>query len=251
MSTLRTLPISVLFVVMTMTALAQKDSVSLRERYLPTGVRFGTDAISVARNFYDDTFTGWEVNGDIDFSRYYFVVDIGNWGRKYPGDSVDYINNGRYFRIGADVNFLTRDPERNQFFLGVRYGRGSFDETFRVIDIDDRWGTFTETFQNENVSSRWFELTTGIKVRMFNHFWMGYTARFKFGLKTGDTPTMLPHDVPGYGRTDRDSYWGFNYQLMYRIPLRKYPPLPPAKKKSKSKKASEGPKKDVDDGRFD
>jgi hypothetical protein len=251
MSPLRNLT-SVILVLVTWTAFAQKkDSVSTRERYMPTGVRFSTDAISIARNFYDDSFEGWEVNADVDFYRYYFVVDYGTWSRMYPGDSVDYKNNGRYFRIGADVNFLTRDPERNQFFLGLRYGRGSFDERFSVIDVDDRWGTFTGQYRNDNVSARWFELTTGIKVRMFSWFWMGYTARFKFGLKTGDTPTMLPHDVPGYGRTDRDSYWGFNYQLMFRIPLRKYPPLPPPKKKSKSKQTQDKPKQDIDDGSYD
>ena len=229
----------------------KKDSVSLRERYMPTGIRFGTDAISVARNFYDDSFEGWEVNADVDFYRYYLAVEYGNWSRMYPDDSVDYSNQGRYFRIGADVNFLTRDPDRNMFFLGLRYGRGSFDEKFSIIDEDELWGVLEKTYTNTNISARWFELTTGIKVRMFSGFWMGYTARFKFALNTGNTPTMMPHDVPGYGRTDKDSYWGFNYQLMFRIPLRKYPPLPPPKKKSKSKKAQEKPAEEIDTGSYD
>jgi len=60
--------------------------------------------------------------------------------------------------------------------------------------------------------------------------WMGYTARFKFGLKNKGNGEMLPHDVPGYGRTDKDAYWGFNYQIFFRIPFRKMPPLPPYKK---------------------
>lgn len=217
---------------------AQQDStkrISPWEKYRPTGVRLGTDAISLARNFYDDSFNGWEVNADVDLNRYFFTVDYGKWGRDYAGnsDSVVYSNEGRYWRIGADVNFLLKDPERNMFFVGLRYGRGVFNEEFTIVDVHDRWGFKDQVYFNNDVTARWFELTTGLKVRMFSGFWMGYTARFKFGLKTSDTPEMLPHDVPGYGRTDKESYWGFNYQLMFRIPFRDYPPLPPAKKKKK------------------
>lgn len=212
---------------------AQRDSIraTIRDRYFPTGLRIGTDAISLARNFYDDSFKGWEVNADVDINRYFFTIDYGKWGRSYPGDSIQYSNEGRYWRVGADVNFLTQDPERNMFFVGMRYGRGVFDETFFTIDTDELWGVKEATYFNNSVSARWFELTTGIKVKMFDWFWMGYTARFKFGLKTEDTPVLIPHDVPGYGRTDRESYWGFNYQLMFRIPYRPYPSLPPKKKK--------------------
>jgi hypothetical protein len=53
--------------------------------------------------------------------------------------------------------------------------------------------------------------------------WMGYTARFKFGLKVDNTIDIVPSDVPGYGRTFKDSYWGFNYQIFFRIPVRKQP----------------------------
>jgi hypothetical protein len=224
--------------------------VSLRERYLPTGIRLSTDGLALARNFYDDSWNGWEVNADVDFYRYYLTFDYGAWGRRYPDDSVDYKNDGRYWRIGADVNFLTRDPERNMFFLGIRYGRGKFDERFRIIDVDDKWGSFSNTFYNDDITAQWFELTTGIKVRMFSWFWMGYTARFKFGLNTSSTPQMLPHDIPGYGRTDKETYWGFNYQLMFRIPYRNYPPLPPAKKKSKAKKQEPKPSTDDEEEEF-
>lgn len=213
---------------------AQEDTVSLRERYMPTGIRFGTDAIALAKSIYVDSYTGWEVNADVDFYRYFLAIEYGSSGRHYVGDSVDYMNDGRYWRVGVDVNFLTKDPERNMFFLGLRYARSRFSETFRVIDVDPVWGMnnrFDNPYLNNDMPARWLELTTGLKVRMFNNFWMGYTARFKFGLSTGDAFEMEPHDIPGYGTTHKETTWGFNYQLMYRIPLRKYPPLPPPKKK--------------------
>lgn len=227
-----------LILVLPLVGYAQQDTmrVSFRDKFMPTGVRLGTDALSIARNFYDDSFEGWEANADVDFNRYFLTVDYGRWARSYSGDSVGYSNEGRYWRVGADVNFLTKDPERNMFFLGLRYGHGVFDEAFALLDADKQWGTNDRQavpYTNNDVSARWFELTTGIKVKMFSWFWMGYTARFKFGLKTGATPELLPHDVPGYGRTDKESYWGFNYQLMFRIPFRSHPPLQVDKKKKK------------------
>jgi hypothetical protein len=216
---------------------AQTDTLSFRERYYPTGLRLGTDAIAIVRTMTDPRFKGWEVNADVDFHRYFLVVDYGTWALNHPGDSLDYSNDGNYWRIGGDVNFLVKDEERNMVFLGFRYAHSTFNETFRVLDKDPNWGDlnrYDNPFVNNKVPARWFELTTGIKVRMFSWFWMGYTARFKFGLKTGETLEMEPFDIPGYGNTHKKSTWGFNYQLMFRIPLRPLPPLPPAKKKKKS-----------------
>ena len=74
---------------------------------------------------------------------------------------------------------------------------------------------------NSDVNGRWYELTGGIRVKIWKMIWMGYTGRFKFGLKTNESGAMLPSDVPGYGRTDKDNTWGFNYQIFFRIPVRK------------------------------
>src|SRR5688572_9443750 len=98
-------------------------SQSFATKYLPTGIRFGTDAFALVRNTYDETFKGWELNADVDFYRYYLTVDYGYWGRNFEGRGNVYDNDGTYFRAGVDVNFLTKDPDRNMFFVGARYGR--------------------------------------------------------------------------------------------------------------------------------
>jgi len=216
-------------------ALAQekdkKDTVKVKPSFVPTGVRLGTDAIAIAKTSYDKTFKGWEFNGDVDFHRYYLAVDYGYWARTYlsDGDSSDYTNKGNYLRAGIDVNFLKNDPERNMFFFGVRYGVSKFTERYSVIVKDELWGNYSATYENNNVNAHWLELTTGLRVKMWKFIWMGYTARFKFGLSTGATPDMVPHDLPGYGRTDKDSYWGFNYQIFFRIPIKKLPVVSPEK----------------------
>jgi hypothetical protein len=216
---------------------AQNDSSSTKidslekKSYKPTGIRIGTDALSIARNFYSKTFNGWEVNADVDFDRFFLAVDYGHWARTYGGDNGDYDNSGNYFRAGIDVNFLTKDPEQNMFFIGGRYGQSTFSEHMKIEGVEDEiWGSLDKELYNTNVKGRWFELTTGLRVKMWKYIWMGYTARFKFGLSTNETGEMVPSDVPGYGRTDRESTWGFNYQIFFRIPVRKTP-VPAATKK--------------------
>ena len=211
----------------------KKDTVqtdTIKNKYLPTGIRIGTDAISLIKSSYQDNFNGWEINGEIDLNHYYFALEYGKWGKQLSADSASYLNDGRYWRAGVDVNFLKKDPDRNVFFIGARYGHSTFSENLTLTSFDPIWGTLVNDFSNQNVNAWWLELTSGLRVKIWKIFWLGYTGRFKFGLKTDVTPEMLPHDVPGFGRTDKDTTWGFNYYVMLRIPIRKAPPLAPQKK---------------------
>jgi len=188
---------------------------------MPTGVRVGTDVVALIRNTYDDSFNGWELSADVDFDRFYLAVDWGSWARAFNPDGNDYANDGSYYRVGADVNFLTKDPEKNMFFIGARYGNTNFSETLITTKIDPVFGDISSTYTNSDLQGHWFELTTGLRVKMWKMIWLGYTARFKFGLKTNETGDMMPFDVPGYGTTDKQSTWGFNYLILVRLPLPK------------------------------
>ena len=203
----------------------EPDSVQEQNRFLPTGVRVGADAISFVRSQTDNSFTGYEFAADIDLYRYYVVAEIGSWERKFSSDNTIYTNNGDYKRIGVDINFLKKDPEKNMFFFGARYGWGTYSENLSVTSNDPVWGAITSNLSNSNIKANWGELTTGLKVKMFSLFWMGYTARYKFALNTNAPDKFSSTDVPGYGRTDKNSTWGFNYYLLFRIPVRKQPKL--------------------------
>ena len=199
------------------------DSV-VKHSYIPTGIRVGTDLISIFKSQFQNNFNGWEINADVDFHRYYFAIDYGSWSRTFSSESGNYSNDGTYWRVGADVNFLLKDLDRNMFFIGARYAQANFSENLHVHAYNE----FTDTFEDLNyahsgVNAHWFELTTGLRVKIWKIIWMGYTARFKFALKHDNTENIIPADVPGYGRTNKDSYWGFNYQIFIRIPVRKQP----------------------------
>jgi hypothetical protein len=224
----RLLLINIALIIVTTAAVAQQadtvvvDSLT-RINHLPTGIRIGTDLISLGKSQFQDNFTGWEINADIDFYRYFLALDYGSWGRTFTSDSGHYSNDGTYWRAGVDINFLVKDIDRNMFFIGFRYGRANFSEDLNVYVqnyfVDDSFVTLN--YSHSGIKAHWFELTSGLRVKVWKMIWMGYTARFKFGLKYGSSENIIPSDVPGYGRTEKDSYWGFNYQLFFRIPLRK------------------------------
>jgi hypothetical protein len=204
----------------------KKVVLKTKPSYIPTGIRIGTDAISLVRTGIEKDFSGYEISADVDFYRYYLVVERGRWERNFTTDEEQYNNSGNYFRIGVDVNFLLKDPDKNMFFFGMRYGRGSYSEDFTLTTYDPVWGSSTVNYSSQDLGAGWGELTTGLRVRMWKFFWMGYTARLKFGLKSDNPGDFISHDVPGYGKVDdNNTTWGFNYYLMFRIPFKKDKPI--------------------------
>jgi hypothetical protein len=197
-----------------------------KSKFLPTGLRVGTDVITLIRS-RDHSFKGWELNFDTDFSRYYFTVDYGYWATDQSLGNGNYQNSGTYLRIGTDINFLLKDPDKNMFFFGFRYGLSSFRESvqyknsiyypgFKAIDANE---------SNNSLSGHWLEITSGLRVKIVSGFWMGYTARLKFAPSVSGQGKLSPYDMPGYGLVQEAPYWGFNYDLYWRFGWRETPPL--------------------------
>jgi hypothetical protein len=212
-----------------------KADSTIKKTFAPMGLRIGVDVISLIKTQIQDDFTGWELSGDLDIHRYLLSAEVGGWGRSFRTDSTDYSstyqNTGRFWRAGIDVNFLTRDPERNAFFLGARYARSKYDETMSVNATDPIWGTVSSNHANKDLTARWFELDLGLKVKIYKFIWFGYRGSLKLGLKKNEHAEILSHDVPGYGTTDRDTAWGFTYSVYFRIPFQPNRPILPPKKK--------------------
>lgn len=207
-----------------LTANAQDEKAipdSLRKIMKPTGIRFGSDLIATGKTFLDNPLTGWELNADVDFGRYYLAVDYGAWARKDSLSNGYYENDGRYLRVGVDINFLLKDPDRNMFFIGFRYGRSSFDEQLTYVTTTTDFGDIQTSSMNSNASAGWGEMTTGLRVNIWKPIWMGYTARLKFFPGVKGNAEIDTYDIPGYGKTSKNVYWGFNYQIFYRIPFQK------------------------------
>jgi hypothetical protein len=199
---------------------------TVKNKYLPTGLRVGTDVIALIRS-RDPSFKGWEINFDTDLSRYFFTVDYGYWATNQLLGNGNYQNAGTYLRIGTDINFLLKDPDKNMFFIGFRYGLSSFSESVQYKNTVYYPG-FTPISADESngsLSGHWLEITSGLRVKIVSGFWMGYTTRLKFAPSVSGQGKLSPYDMPGYGLVTEAPYWGFNYDLYWRFGWRETPAL--------------------------
>jgi hypothetical protein len=201
------------------------DSLKVKSRYLPTGLRIGTDLITGIKGYRNATFDGWEVNADVDFDRYYLAIDYGRWAQGANLPNGWYNNDGKYVRFGFDVNMLKKDPDRNMFFIGLRYAHASFSDSTAFTFTDDNFGQIQKNIVETNLTANWMEITSGLRVKIWKYFWMGYTIRLKFSPKVHGVKELQPWDIPGYGVSARTVYWGFNYQIFFKIPVRKEPKM--------------------------
>lgn len=206
----------------------RKKADTVKVRFYPRSFRVGTDLISLIKTQTDKTYSGWEVNADVDCGKYYFAFDYGHQARDYTlPHNGDYQNSGSYWRAGVDVNLLKKDPDRNMFFFGIRYGHSSFSESATIVTVDPYFGETRKAVNNAVVTAAWGELVTGLRVKMFKQFWMGYTARMKVAPRVKGDTQMTAYDIPGYGLHEEGIYWGFNYQIFWSIPIvkQKKPPV--------------------------
>jgi hypothetical protein len=201
-----------------------------KKDFRPTGFRVGTDLIDIGKTLATNTFTGWELNGDVDFANYYFTVDVGKWGKDILIENGDYTNSGTYYRVGVDINLLGKDPDRNMYFIGFRAGHSAFNESVNYINAPLHLFTPDTTNSTNNATGNWGELTTGLRVKIWKGLWLGYTARMKFAPTVHGNSNFVTYDMPGYGVVQNSIWWGFNYQVFWRFAWRKDKVLLPEKK---------------------
>ncbi len=198
----------------------RKKADTVKVKFYPRSLRVGTDLISLIRSQTEKTYAGWELNADVDCGKYYFAFDYGRSAQDYTmPNNGDYHNKGSYWRAGVDVNLLKKDPDRNMFFFGLRYAGSSFSENATIVTIDPYFGESRKSINNPSVTANWVELVTGLRVKMFKQFWMGYTARMKMAPSVKGDAEMASYAIPGYGIREEGIYWGFNYQIFWSIPI--------------------------------
>lgn len=194
---------------------------SSRYRFLPTGIRVGTDLLAIGKSIYTNYYQGWEINVDADvYRRWYLAADYGHWASNYELGNGFYSSSGSYFRVGVDVNFLLKDTDRNMFFVGLRRAHTSYSDYTDYTLSDPVFGDINMHVANEEPKANWNELTTGLRVKIWGPLWLGATGRIKFGLSRKGQDALLSYEVPGYGRTFKTSWYGLNYQIFFRIPVR-------------------------------
>lgn len=204
--------------------------IAQEKRFVPTGIRIGTDLSLLGISAFSSNRSGYEINGDIDFDKFFLVWDIGHENRDRVTPLFNYNSEGDYFRIGLDVNLL--NPHKNQnnnvMFFGVRLAKAFYDDRVTFTIIDNNYGEISQFRRNFGLVANWLEFTAGIKVRMWKNLYLGYTGRLKFSKDLKGDETIRPFDIPGFGKSKERSVFGINYYITYLIKW-KDKPLPPEK----------------------
>jgi len=194
----------------------EKSSVP-KSFYVPTGIRIGTDLVALGVNVFGNKRERYEFQADIDFHRIYLTGSFGINEYQIRGNNFTYQNDGSYYRIGLEADFLKFDPDHNTLTFGLRYAKANYSERLFTREIDPIYGRFDQNLTNNNANARWFELTAGLRVMVLKNVYMGYNFRIQLNRKIFDTPEFRTYDIPGFGRAEFKNRWTFNYYLIYRI----------------------------------
>lgn len=223
---------SLLFVAAVIPAFSQSDSVRIKREvdWAPSAIRVGTEITGPVFGLFDNDLSAWEVTADMDFHKYFLVLDYGYEQRIREGEQFRFETSGNYWRAGIDMNFLTSDPSRSVLFFGLRYARSSFSGDLTFITSDTLvFGDGNINYTFTDYTAQWGEAVVGLKVQVFNNFYLGMTGRFKFAISIDGELAVSAYEVPGFGIADDNSSFGLDYYVYYRIPWRNKP-IPPKRK---------------------
>lgn len=205
-----------------------KDSIIIKEKY---GLRVGADIGKLARSFFDDDYSGFEIAADYRLKkRLYIAGEIGFEEKNTITDYLDITSKGSYIKGGIDYNmyqnWLNMD---NMVYTGFRIGASTFSQnlnSFTVYTTNQYWSpqfTSTDLQEFNGLTAFWAELILGMKVELFNNLFLGLHVQLKI-LATETEPDNFGNVyIPGFNKTFDSSGIGvgYGYTMSYRIPLYK------------------------------
>jgi hypothetical protein len=190
------------------------------------GISLGVDLSRIAIPFIDTTRYGWQFSGDYEILKDLFLLaELGSETTTLNKADYFYKSSGVYTRLGVDYNYINHidNGNKDMMFIGVRYGFTTFyHQASDIIIKNNVWGDFpSEDIDTRWLAGNWFEIATGMRTRLFNNFYLGWSAKVKMKIGVTNDNVLSPYNVPGYGNTWNNTSVGFSYSLIYKIPIYK------------------------------
>lgn len=224
-------------------AVVKKDSVVAppikTDRY---GIRLGVDLYKLSRSFYDKDYTGLEIVGDYRLSKKrYLAAEVGTENKTTDDTRLNFTTKGSYLKVGFDYNGYENwlDME-NIISIGLRYGFSTFSQelnNYRIYNSNPYFGEtppLTSGRKFNGLTASWAEVVAGMKAKVFNNVFMGFSLRFNLLLSNKKPDGFDNLYIPGFNRTyDGNFGVGFNYTVTYFVPIfkKKVVPVPVEVKK--------------------
>ena len=207
------------------------DTINKKEKK-PYTIRFGMDLSKPLMAQLNKDYFGLELVGDIRlFSEFYGAIELGNERKTLQSERINFKTSGTYLKLGFDYNMYKNwKGMNNAIYLGLRIGNSFHKQKvneYEPYQINHYWATEiikngAEIREQESLSARWVEVVTGIKVKMINNIYMGFSLRLN-RLMSDTRPENFDNlYIPGFNKKTDENIWGagFNYTLTYAIPVR-------------------------------
>jgi hypothetical protein len=203
------------------------DTIVYKQKY---GLRLGADISKLARTFFDDNYTGFEVMGDYRLTkRIYIAGEIGNEERTLENEVLNNTTKGSYFKGGIDINFYKNwlDME-NMIYAGFRVGASTYSQTlnnYTVYDINNQyWNQLYSVDEGEvfsGLTAIWAELQVGLKAEILNNYFAGVNVQLKVLATETKIENYESLYIPGFNRTYDSGRigGGFGFNLSYLVPI--------------------------------
>tara|TARA_R110000868_G_scaffold358814_5_gene620583 strand:+ start:4588 stop:5319 length:732 start_codon:yes stop_codon:yes gene_type:complete len=205
-----------------------KDTLKIKQKY---GLRVGGDIGKLIRSFTDDNFKGFEISADYRIKqKLYIAGELGTEEKTTRNDYLNVTTKGNYLKAGVDynmyINWLDMD---NMIYAGFRVGASTFSQTlnsYSVYSTNQYWQpqfSSSDSQEFKGLNAVWMELIIGLKVQLFNNFYLGLNAQLK-GLVSETIPNNFQNIyISGFNKTYDSSKVGvgYGYTLSYLIPLYK------------------------------
>ena len=207
------------------------DTLKKREKK-PYTIRFGLDLSKPFMAQLDNGYFGLELVGDIRlFSEFYGAIELGNEKKTQQSEQINYTTTGNYIKLGFDYNLYKNwKGMNNAIYLGLRIGNSFHKQKvneYEPYQINHYWPAEIikkgpEIREQDALSARWVEVITGIKVKMINNIYMGFSLRLN-RLMSDIRPDNFDNlFIPGFNKKTDENVWGagFNYTITYAIPVK-------------------------------
>ncbi|NCF31435.1 MAG: hypothetical protein GWP29_06095 [Bacteroidetes bacterium] len=207
------------------------DTLKKREKK-PYTIRFGLDLSKPVMAQLDKDFCGLELVGDIRlFSEFYGAIELGNEKKTQQSEQINFTTTGSYLKLGFDYNLYENwKGMNNAIYLGMRIGNSFFKQKvneYEPYQINHYWTTEIikngpEIREQDALSARWVEFIAGIKVKMINNLYMGFSIRLNRLINDTRPDNFDNLYIPGFNKKTDENVWGagFNYTLTYSIPVK-------------------------------
>jgi hypothetical protein len=202
------------------------------------GPRIGYDVAGLALLYLEPERTIHTISVDYEVLQdIYPVVEFGFKNVLMDRENYSYSSNGLFARAGVDVNLLKYEETNvyEMFYAGFRYGLSYMTHKADNISVPEDYysGTSGGSIPDQQVNAHWISFVGGVKVEVFNNFFMGWSVTTNFKLAQINNENMNPYNIPGFGKGDKKAGIILSYTLAYRIPVQEYKPRKIIKKRIK------------------